>query len=87
MSEMKCPHCGGMVESDAPDGWIKVPLETWNKLASENEAFKHAGNACLEARRLAARAKALLAASQIMEEAATELEKVVVALDEEGGAE
>ena len=80
-----CPHCGKTIASEIPDGWIKVPLESWNKLVQENEAFEHAVIASGEARRLAIRAKALWEASQIMEMAATELEEIVESLDEEGG--
>ena len=84
MSEArKCPHCGGLVESDVPAGWVKVPLELWNKKVQEIQAFRHAGKACGEAKRLEARVKALRAALPIMAEAAADLEKVVTALDEE----
>lgn len=87
MSARKCPHCGGLVESDVPAGWIMVPLVQWNKLVLENRYFKEAGKACGEAKRLAARAKALWAASQIMEAAATGLDAVVESLDEETAGE
>ena len=36
-----CPHCGKTVASEIPDGWIKVPLETWNKLVDELNSVDH----------------------------------------------
>lgn len=32
-----CPHCGKEVESEIPEGWIKVPLTTWNNLVRRAE--------------------------------------------------
>ena len=32
-----CPHCGKALESEVPEGWIKVPLETWNRLVKQAE--------------------------------------------------
>ena len=36
-----CPHCGNTVASDIPDGWIMVPIETWNTLVGELNSGDH----------------------------------------------
>lgn len=36
-----CPHCGKTVASEIPDGWIMVPIETWNKMVGELNSVDH----------------------------------------------